>query len=134
MEDKLIDSKFEYTYSAKEQEEIKKIRQKYQPQETDKLEQLRKLDAGVTSKATAWSMVAGIMGILIMGSGMSLVMTNIGESIGLMGNAALIVGIITGVIGMVLAGFAYPVYSRIVKTEREKIASEVLKLTDELIK
>ncbi len=134
MEDKSKASKFEYTYSAKEQEEIKKIRQKYQPQQTDKLEQLRKLDAGVISKATAWSMVAGIIGILIMGSGMSLAMTNIGESIGLSGNVALIVGIIIGVIGMTLAGFAYPVYSRIVKTESEKIAPEILRLTDELIK
>ena len=124
---------FKFTYSAKEQEELRKIRQKYQPQEEDKMERLRKLDASVTQKATAVSISIGIIGSLIMGTGMSLIMTNLGESIGLYGMTGMIVAIIVGMIGMVFIGCAYPVYNRVIKKEREKIAPEILRLTDELI-
>ena len=124
---------FKFTYSAKEQEELIKIRQKYQPQEEDKMERLRKLDASVTQKATAVSISIGIIGSLIMGTGMSLIMTNLGESIGLYGMTGMIVAIIVGMIGMVFIGCAYPVYNRVIKKEREKIAPEILRLTDELI-
>ena len=75
---------FEFTYSAKEQEEIKRIRNKYAvPEETeDKMAQLRRLDAGVYSKATTAALVVGIIGALVMGLGMSLVMTDIGAALG----------------------------------------------------
>lgn len=125
---------FSFTYSAKEQEEVRRIRQKYQPQEEDKMNQLRRLDASVTQKATVVSLVIGIMGALIMGSGMSLIMTNLGERIGLQGTVGMIVGMIIGIIGIVLVCFAYPLYNSIVKKEREKIAPEILRLTDELMK
>lgn len=73
--------RFHYIYSAKEQEEIKAIRKKYAPSEEteDKMAQLRRLDAGVYSKATTVSLVVGIIGTLMMGLGMSLAMTDIGE-------------------------------------------------------
>ena len=126
---------FEYTYCAKEREEIKAIRQKYAAQEQpeDKLAAIRRLDAQVTEKATAVSLVLGILGALIMGSGMSLTMTDIGELLGLNATLAMLVGIGVGVAGMVMAGVAYPVYNRIVKTQREKIAPQILRLTDELL-
>lgn len=126
---------FEYTYCAKEREEIKAIRQKYAAQELpeDKLAAIRRLDAQVTEKATAVSLVLGILGALIMGSGMSLTMTDIGELLGLNATLAMLVGIAVGVAGMVMTGVAYPVYNRIVKTQREKIAPQILRLTDELL-
>lgn len=126
---------FEYTYCAKEREEIKAIRQKYAAQEQpeDKLAAIRRLDAQVTEKATAVSLVLGILGALIMGSGMSLTMTDIGELLGLNATLAMLVGIGVGVAGMVMAGVAYPVYNRIVKKQREKIAPQILRLTDELL-
>ena len=126
---------FEYTYCAKEREEIKAIRQKYAAQEQpeDKLAAIRRLDAQVTEKATVISLVLGILGALIMGSGMSLTMTDIGELLGLNATLAMLVGIAVGVAGMVMAGVAYPVYNRIVKTQREKIAPQILRLTDELL-
>ncbi|MBE6718779.1 MAG: hypothetical protein E7574_05960 [Ruminococcaceae bacterium] len=128
--------KFNYTYSAKEQEEIKEIRKKYaSPEETeDKMAQLRRLDAAVTQKATRVSLVFGIIGALILGMGMSLAMTEIGKVIGLNGGMAMLVGIVIGVIGIVLVCLAYPIYNRIVKKEREKIAPEIIRLTDELMK
>ena len=125
---------FNYTYSAKEQEEIKAIRKKYAvPEETeDKMAQLRRLDAGVYSKATTAALVVGIIGALIMGIGMSLVMTEIGAFLGTV--MAMIVGIILGVIGIILVCLAYPLYNRTLKKEREKIAPEIIRLTDELMK
>ncbi len=128
------DDGFHYTYSAKEQEEVKQIRKKYESKEMDKMEQLRRLDASVTSKAISWALVVGIIGLLIMGSGMSLAMTNFGEMIGLYGSLSLLTGIVIGVIGMIIAALAYPLYSKIIKKEREKIAPEIIRLTDELMK
>ena len=66
-------SAFSYTYSAREQEEIKKIRDKYAPRGEDKMEKLRRLDAGVGGVAQAVSLVFGVIGTLILGFGMSLI-------------------------------------------------------------
>ncbi|MBQ7300385.1 MAG: hypothetical protein IJW77_11160 [Clostridia bacterium] len=127
---------FHYTYSAKEQEEIKAIRKKYAAPEPaeDKMAQLRRLDASVTQKATTVSLVFGSIGALILGMGMSLAMTDIGRIIGLGGGMAMLVGILIGMIGIVLVCVAYPVYNAIIKKEREKIAPEIIRLTDELMK
>jgi len=128
---------FSFTYSAKEQEELRKIRAKYQPQEAepeDKLEKLRRLDNSVTQKATAASLVVGILGALLLGSGMSLIMTDVGEILGLAGILCLVIGIMIGIVGIVMVCLAYPVYNRILKKERARIAPEVLRLTDELMK
>ncbi len=116
---------FSYTYSAKEQEEIKKIREKYVPKEADKMEQLRRLDAGVTQKGTAISLVVGIIGALILGTGMSMCMVR---------TELFVLGIIVGIVGIVMVSAAYPIYSYVTKKEREKIAPEIIRLTDELMK
>lgn len=117
---------FEYTYSAPEQEEIKRIRSKYLPKEEDKMAQLYRLDASATQKGTVVSLIVGIVGILIMGGGMSCCMV---------GPADLMVpGIVMGVIGMGIAALAYPLFARITAKERERIAPEILRLTDELMK
>ena len=127
---------FNYTYSAKEQEELKAIRKKYViPEQTeDKMAQLRRLDAAVTQKATSVSLVFGVIGALILGMGMSLAMTDIGKIIGLLGGMAMLIGILIGIIGIVLVSVAYPIYNSIIKKEREKIAPEIIRLTDELMK
>ena len=127
---------FRYTYSAKEQEELKAIRQKYvtQEQPEDKMTQLRRLDAAVTEKATTVALVLGIVGTLIMGMGMSLAMTELGTLLNLSETVAMLIGIAIGIVGIVLVSIAYPVYNRIVKIERKKIAPEIIRLTDELMK
>ncbi len=134
MENKDRETSFQYTYSAKEQDEIKKIRQKYQVQEEDGMCKLRKMDAKVSQKATGVSLVLGIVGALLMGSGMSLIMTNLGAILGMTGISSIAVGIIVGLFGIVLAALAYPVYSVVLKKERAKIAPEILRLTEELLK
>ena len=134
MEGKNTESSFKYTYSAKEQDEIKRIRQKYQSEEEDSMTRLRKLDASATSKATVIALVLGIVGALILGMGMSLIMTDLAVLLGMTRMTNIIVGTITGVLGVILAALAYPVYSKVLKREREKIAPEILRLTDELMK
>ncbi len=127
---------FTYTYSAKEQAELRKIREKYTAptQSENKMEQLRRLDASVTQKATSVSLALGIIGALILGFGMSLAMTELGAIFGTERTVAMMVGIVIGIIGIILVCLAYPTYNRIVKKEREKIAPEIMRLTDELMK
>lgn len=125
---------FTYTYSASEQEEIKKIRQKYEPQEETKMDKLRRLDACVTQKATMVSIIIGVIGTLIMGVGMSLSMTDIGSAFRLSENVSMTIGVIVGILGIILVCLAYPFYNYILKKEREKVAPEILRLTEELMK
>ena len=127
---------FSYTYSAAQQEELKRIREKYTtPTETeDKMTQLRRLDDSVTRSAQTVALILGILGALILGFGMSLIMTDLAKTLGMQGSAYLIVGIITGIVGGALAGVAYPVYNAIVKYKRKKIAPEIMRLADELMK
>ena len=122
---------FHYTYSAKQQEEIKNIRNTYLPPQEDKMERLRTLHASATQKAQVWALTLGILGALIMGTGMSLVMTDIGEMLGM--TNGLIPGIVIGIIGMVPVALAYPMYHRVLTNERQRIAPEILRLTEELM-
>ena len=136
MENNNENNGFQYTYSAKEQAELKRIRDKYTaPAEVeDKMARLRRLDASVTNTAQAVALVFGIIGVLILGIGMSLIMTELAEYLGLLGEVAMVIGIPVGVIGGVLASLAYPIYNAIVKAKRKKLAPEIIRLTDELMK
>jgi len=122
---------FEYTYSAQQQKEVEAIRRKYLPKQEDKMEKLRKLHSIPTRRAQAASITLGTIGALILGSGMSLCMTVLGSFLGEYGMG---VGIVVGVIGIVLVAMAYPLYTHTLKKERSRIAPEILKLADELMK
>ena len=126
--------KFRYTYSAEEQEELKKIREKYTHREESKIERLRRLDKGVTAKAQIYAITFGVIGILILGFGMSLAMSDLSAILGSHRDMAMVIGIPVGLVGGVLATLAYPMYNLIVKRERKKIAPEIIRLTDELMK
>lgn len=117
---------FSYTYSAKQQEEIKNIRKKYLPKEEDKMEQLRKLDQNAAKPGKIASLTLGIVGTLTLGVGMCCTMV--------WADKLFIPGIVIGVIGIAAVLAAYPVYTHITKKQREKIAPEILRLTEELMK
>lgn len=120
-----MENKFEYTYSAPKNAEIEKIRKKYAPQTSaeSKLEQIKKLDSSVESEAVGCALGIGIPGSLILGLGMSccMVWTDL-----------FILGIIVGIIGMVMCGAAYPIYKNTIKKKRAEIASQILKLSEEI--
>ena len=117
---------FQYTYSSKQQEEIREIRSRYMPREENKMERLRRLDAQVTRKATVYSLIAGVTGTLILGTGMSLIMV--------IGGWAFVPGVIIGLAGIFAQGLACPLYNRTLKLERKRVAPEILRLTEELMK
>lgn len=119
---------FHYTFSAKQQEEIQRIRKKYLPpkSEEDKMTQLRRLDQSATKKGSVVSIVLGIVGCLFLGVGMCCSMVWM--------DALFIPGILIGIVGIAAIAFAYPLYTRITKKEREKLAPQILKLAEELSK
>lgn len=119
---------FNYTYSAAQQDEIKKIREKYSaPKEReDKMERLRRLDRSVTKPGTIVSLIVGIVSTLVMGTGMSMCMV--------WADKLFIPGIIVGVAGMIGVIVAYPLYSLVTKRRREKLAPEIIRLSDELMR
>lgn len=126
MEEKNV---FEYNYSAKQQEEVEAIKKKYLPKEEkakelSKLEELKQLDKKVELTATIWSIVVGIIGTLVFGTGMSLIMA--------FETAMYLQGIIVGVLGMIGMALALPVYRIVLKKQREKVAPKILALTEEL--
>lgn len=126
MEQNHKDDTFQYTYSAKEQEEVKRIRSKYLPKEEDKMAELRRMDAKVNEKATVCAMILGLMGALTLGIGMCCCMV--------WAENLFVPGIIIGLVGIAMVGLAYPAYQSTLKKEREKIAPEIMRLADELIK
>ncbi len=119
------DSKtFEYTYSARQQEEIRAICDKYLPKQEDKMEQLRRLDKSATKKGNLVSITVGIVGCLLLGVGMCCTMVWM---------ASLFVpGIVIGLVGIALVAATYPLYQYITKKEREKLAPQSLQLAEEL--
>lgn len=121
---------FRYSYSSSFQEELQDIKKKYtgQPesQEEDQLELLRKLDKSSTRKSTIVSIVMGAAGCLIMGIGMCCTMV--------WAAAMFLPGIIIGVAGIAMMAAAYPVYVRITKRERARIAPQVLDIIEKLSK
>lgn len=119
---------FTYTYSASQQEEIKRIREKYAPptQTEDKMERLRKLDRDVTKPGLIAALIVGIVSTLVMGFGMCCTMV--------WSDTLFVPGIVIGIIGIVGVCISYPLYTHITKKQRDKLAPEIMRLTDELMK
>lgn len=120
------EQKFRLTYSSKRREEVKSIRKKYLPQEEDKMERLRQLDESVTQKPTALAMIFGVVGALIFGGGLCLIL--------LLGGYWIIPGVIIGLFGLAVLGCAYPVYQRTLEQEKSRVAPEILRLSEELLR
>ena len=117
---------FTYTYSAKDQSEVQRIRQRYLPPEEDKMELLRRLDASVNQKGLVASLTVGITGTLILGIGVCFAMVWKGRWF--------IPGIVIGSIGIGIMALGNPIYRYVIKKERGKIAPRILNLSDELLK
>ena len=124
------DSSFSYTYSAKENQQMLNIRKKYMPHEATPLDELKALDAKVNRPANVFAYTYGSVSTIIMGAGMSLVMTDIGAVIGLTG--AMIPGIVIGVVGMGMALSTYPIYKKILNNRKKKYAAQIMKLSEKI--
>lgn len=110
---------------------VQKIRTQYTEKENTQLDELKALDAKVKRPANVFAYVFGSLSAIIMGAGMSLVMTDIGSVIGM--ENVMAPGIVVGVVGMIMAIINYPIYKNMLASRREKYAEEVIALSDKII-
>lgn len=110
---------------------VQKIRTQYMEKEHTKVDELKELDAKVKRPASIFAYVFGSIGAIVMGSGMSLVMTDIGSVLGL--DNVMTLGIIIGIIGMFMAIINYPVYKKILSSRRNKYADQIMNLSDRIM-
>lgn len=110
---------------------VQQIRSQYTAKEHTQLDELRTLDKKVKKPANIFAYIFGSISAIIMGSGMSLVMTDIGSTLGLADS--MIPGVIIGVVGMLLAIVNYPIYKGILNSRKQKYASQILELSEKLM-
>ena len=108
-----------------------KIRTQYMEKTPSELDTLRKLDAKVKRPASIFAYIYGSISAIIMGAGMSLVMTDIGAAIGI--TSALIPGIAIGAVGLGMALLTYPMYKGILNSRKKKYGAEIINLSDKII-
>lgn len=110
---------------------VQKIRAQYTEPEHTPLCELKKLDCKVKKPASTAAWILGAVGAIILGSGMSLTMTDLGAQLGLSGS--MIPGVVIGLVGLALTVVNYPIYKRILASRRRAYASRILALSDELL-
>ena len=115
-----------------QQQAASKIRDKYVEKPTSELDELRELDARVKRPANVFAYVYGSISAVVMGAGMSLVMTDVGSLIGL--TDSLVPGIAIGLVGMVLALLTYPLYKGILNSRKKKYGGKILSLSEIIMK
>ena len=108
-----------------------KIRTQYMEKTPSELDALRELDAKVKRPANVFAYIFGSISAIIMGAGMSLVMTDIGAILGL--GEAMIPGIAIGVVGMAMALLTYPIYKGILNLRKKKYSAEILALSEKIM-
>ena len=108
-----------------------KIRTQYMEKTPSELDILRKLDAKVKRPASVFAYIYGSISAIIMGAGMSLVMTDIGAAIGI--TSALIPGIAIGAIGLGMALLTYPMYKGILGSRKKKYGTKILELSNKIM-
>ena len=109
-----------------------KIRANYMGKQSTELDELRALDAKVKKPANVFAYIWGSISAIIMGAGMSLVMTDIADYIGLSSDP-MIPGIVIGVVGMILAIVNYPIYKGILGSRKKKYGAKILELSNQIM-
>lgn len=110
---------------------VQKIRTQYTGKESTALDALKALDKKVKTPANVFAWSFGSVAALLMGSGMSLVMTDIAETLGIA--EPMLSGIVVGVVGMAMAIATYPIYRRLLNARRKKYAAEIVALSDRIL-
>ena len=112
---------------------VQKIRTQYMEKDSSEknLDLLRELDAEVKRPANVFGYVFGSISAIIMGTGMSLVMTDIGQQLGISNTMPL--GIVIGVVGMLMAIATYPIYKNILALRKEKYSDRILELSEKIM-
>ncbi|MBQ9162470.1 MAG: dihydropteridine reductase [Clostridia bacterium] len=108
-----------------------KIRAQYMEKQTSELDALRELDAKVKRPANVFAYIFGSIAAIVMGSGMSLIMTEIGSVVGIAN--PLIPGIVIGTVGLLMAVINYPIYTGILNSRKKKYADRILNLSEKIM-
>ena len=111
---------------------VQKIRTQYTEKQHTELDALKALDAKVKKPANVFAYTYGAVGALVMGAGMSLVMTEIGGILGLA--STMVPGIAIGIVGMAMALTTYPIYKKLLNARKKKYAPEILELSEKIMK
>ena len=111
---------------------VEKIRSQYTEPEHTELDALKSLDAKVRRPANVFGYTYGSVGAVVMGAGMSLVMTDIGAMLGM--TETLIPGIAVGIAGLAMSCTAYPIYKKILNSRKKKYAGKIMELSDRITK
>ena len=111
---------------------VEKIRSQYTQAQYTELDALKALDAKVKKPAKVFGWTCGSIGSVVMGAGMSLVMTDIGALLGM--QETLIPGIAVGLVGMVLALITYPIYKKLLNARKKKYAPQIMELSERITK
>lgn len=111
---------------------VQKIRSQYAENEHTELDALKALDAKVKKPAKVFGCTYGSIGTIVMGSGMSLVMTDIGAMLGM--TETLIPGIAVGIAGLAMVLTTYPIYKKILNSRKKKYAHQIMELSDRITK
>ena len=108
-----------------------KIRTQYMEKTPSELDALRELDAKVKRPANVFAYAFGSISAVIMGAGMSLVMTDIGATVGIA--SAFASGIAIGVVGLGMSLLTYPIYKSILASRKKKYGAEIMELSDKIM-
>lgn len=108
-----------------------KIRTQYMEKQITELDMLRSLDQKVKRPANAVAYIFGSVSTIIMGTGMSLIMTDIGTTIGM--EQSFVPGMIIGIVGMAMALINYPIYRGILSSRKKKYAPQIIAMSDKFI-
>ena len=111
---------------------VQKIRTQYTEKQHTELDALKELDAKVKRPANVFAYTYGSISAIIMGSGMSLVMTEIGQILSLA--HPMVIGIIIGIAGMGMALTTYPIYKKLLSSRKKKYAARILALSEKIMK
>lgn len=110
---------------------VQKIRTQYTEKEHTQLDALKQLDAKVKRPATVFAYTFGSLGAIIMGSGMSLIMTDIGTTVGIENTQTS--GLAIGIAGMLMALINYPVYKKLLSSRRKQYADQIISLSNKIM-
>ena len=110
---------------------VQKIRTQYTEKEHTALDELKALDVKVKRPANVFAYIFGSISAIIMGAGMSLIMTDLAETLGIQN--PMLYGIVIGIVGMLMAIVNYPIYKSILGSRRKKYADKIIALSDKIM-
>ena len=108
-----------------ESKTVESIKAQYLPEEKSGLDELKALDRKVKRPAEIFAYTFGIVGSLVLGTGMCLAMKVIGDM--------MLLGIGVGLVGIAFVTANYFLYKKILKSRKQKYAKEIVELSDTLL-